>query len=309
MRRALALCLTTLVTLGIGVPATQAAAEPLVNEDQWHRGSVGFNTYFTCIFTCQSYTVAFTKLNYQGPPASGLNFRVSSPTGYPKVGQRFYLHSYVSNIYPGSSFDNERYQMRLLLPTGLVPDIRTANDVVCTITDTSFTYTRDMAGWECLDPVRNGVYWQFPPVALATGESANFWVPVRATRSFTNETMQLTATMTPNSAGLLPNPVLSQNQVRVNPAVPGAPGKPVARSSAGRQVSLSWTAAAPNGAPVTYLVQRKVGTAWNTVATTTTRTWARAVSGNKGATVAFRIRPRNSAGLGPASPATSVVLK
>jgi hypothetical protein len=243
-----------------------------------------------------------------------LDFRKSSPLVYPKVGQRFYLHEYVSNIYPNSSFDGDRYRMDVILPSGLVMDIRSDRDVVCTVTTADFRFLRDMAPGECVDPTRFGVFWRVPPVQLNAGETANYWLPVRATRTFNaaagfGDTVQLSSTRLPNSANLMPNPLVSEVKLVVKPNRPGAPGKPVVRSYSGRKVSIAWTAAAPNGAPVTYLLQRRSGTTWGTFATTRNRSWAGTVAGRKGATATFRIVPRNSAGVGPASLATSVVLK
>lgn len=301
MIRRLTAFLAALAALALVAPTAHANADPLVSESQWHRGSVGFNSFLASVNPWQN-----------GPPAGPLTFRKSSATVYPRVGQRFYLHSYVADIYPTSAFDGERHRMELLLPAGLVVDIRSVNDVVCTITDSSFNYLRDMAPGECADPIRSGIMWRVPPVLLNKGETANYWIPVRATRAMTAgaaDNLQMTSTMIPNRSNLLPNPVLSQLRLRVNPAVPGRPGKPTVRAYAGRKVSLAWAAAAANGAPVTYLLQRKSGTTWGTFATTRYRAWTGTVSGRKGATATFRIVARNSAGTGPASLATSVVLK
>lgn len=151
----------------------------------------------------------------------------------PKVGERFYLHAYTGVIYPFTL--NDSYKMSLLLPEGLQVDIRTPNDVQCAITDTSFNQVRLMGPSECQDPVRVGVYDEFPPVYLTEGEVANFFIPVVATRTFNqNAEIGLVADLMTNPAAVLPDPLYATNKkLVVDPAPAGVPQAPAPGGTGG----------------------------------------------------------------------------
>lgn len=197
----------------IGAPAAQA--DPIVNESQWTQGNLGFNTYFTCIYTCQSYFMVSAKVNRQGP--------IGNTTATPRVGERFYVHAYTAIISPFTL--NDSYKMRLLFPEGLRPDIRSDTDVQCAITDLSFNVSRQIGPAECQDPVKVGVQWEFPNVFLTDGEAVSFFVPVVADRTYDgSQKIQLTSDAVNNPYTLLPDPVLSELPVVVNAAPTGTGG-------------------------------------------------------------------------------------
>ncbi len=214
-----------LVTAPI-VTAPSAHASPIVDESQWVQGNLGFNTYFTCIYTCQSYMMVSAKVNRWGP--------IGNESATPRVGERFYLHSYTAIISPFTL--NDSYKMRLLLPTGLTPDVRSDTDVQCAITDLSFNVSRQIGPAECQDPVKVGVQWEFPNVSLSQGEAVSFFVPVVADRTFDgSQKIQLTSDAVNNPYTLLPDPVLSEVNVVVNPAPPAPPGTIAASRDRHRQ--------------------------------------------------------------------------
>ena len=109
------------------VTALPAHAAPIVNESQWVQGNLGFNTYFYCMdyLNCFNYSMVGAKVNRWGP--------IGNESATPRVGERFYIHAYTAIISPFTL--NDSYKMRLLLPTGLTPDIRSNTDVQCAITD------------------------------------------------------------------------------------------------------------------------------------------------------------------------------
>ena len=85
--------------------------------------------------------------------------------------------------------------------------------------------------------------------------------------------------------------------------LPGAPGKPKIVTRSSTSVSISWTAAAPNGSPITlYRVEYQAdGRVWTSVpATYTTRSATFTV--REGSTYVFRVKAVSAAGIGPSSP-------
>ncbi len=195
-----------------GAPAAQAA--PLFDQSQWVQGTPGWNSKLICIYTCQTYTIVMNNVSFQGP--------IGNISAVPKVGERFYLHVYTAVVGPASL---DSYRMQLLLPEGLKTDIRSDTDVVCAITDSDWNPTRTIGPAECQDPVKVGVYEQFPAVALNEGEAISFTVPVVADRTFNQSTtIGLVSDLVTNPSGLLPDPLWATNtKLVVNPA-PSQPG-------------------------------------------------------------------------------------
>ena len=74
------------------------------------------------------------------------------------------------------------------------------------------------------DVARNGVYQQFPGVALSQGEVAWFFFPVKATRAMTDETaFGVSTDLITNPQNALPDPLWSSMPISVTPA-PVTPG-------------------------------------------------------------------------------------
>ena len=158
---------------------------------------------------------------------------IGNENAVPKVGERFYIHVWTAAL--DSPFDviTDNYQMKLLLPAGLRADIRTNDDVGCFVSFPNGAFKRYMASNECQDPVKVGVYQQFPAVALGEGETANFWVPVVADRVFTKnpdtDTIGLVSSYSQPS-GALPNPLYATNKkLAVDAAPTGTGPTPTAR--------------------------------------------------------------------------------
>ncbi len=160
---------------------------------------------------CLLYSSVMTSVRFQGP--------IGNETAVPKVGERFYVHVWTAALDSPFNVISDNYQMKLLLPEGVRTDIRTNDDVGCFVSNPNGSFKRYMASWECQDPVKVGVYDQFPAVALGENETANFWVPVVADRTFNqNATIGLSMSYS-KPAGALPNPLYAQNsKLVVNPA-------------------------------------------------------------------------------------------
>ena len=214
MRRLAAALTTVLLAIAmLGVHLPSASAASWFDDSKWFRSTPAFNTKLICIYTCQLYTLAMSGIAWQGPEGR--------ETEIPKVGERFYIRVYSAVVFPFNVQDS--YQMRVLLPTGVTPDIRSDTDVLCAITDTANNTTRSMPGSECQDPVQNGVYQQFPAVALSQGEVAWFFFPVKATRAMSDETaFGVSSDLISNPQNALPDPLWSSMPISVAPA-PVAP--------------------------------------------------------------------------------------
>ncbi len=146
-------------TVSAGQPATALT----INNYGWVQGQYSQNSKMYCDGFCFVYSTAMNNVNFQGP--------IGNETAVPKVGERFYIHVWTAAL--DSPFDviSDNYQMQLLLPAGLRPDIRTNDDVGCFVSfpDGSFKRYAIVAPYECQDPVKVGVYQQFPAVALGEG--------------------------------------------------------------------------------------------------------------------------------------------
>lgn len=104
-----------------------------------------------------------------------------------------------------------------------------------------------------------------------------------------------------NTAG--PGEYSAESNAVATLVLPGAPGKPKIVTRSSTSVSISWTAAAANGSPISnYLVEYQAdGRVWTSVpATYTTRAATFAV--REGSTYVFRVKAFSAAGTGPASP-------
>lgn len=308
-----AVCATALT---VAAPA-QAA---LYDSSQWFQADLGFNSKLLCISTCQLYTLAVNRIDYQKS--------VTNPSGYPRAGERFYMHVQTGIIFPSPVQDS--YQMRVLLPAGVKTDVKTETDVQCAITDVADNFTRFMSGAECQDPVQVGLSQQFPLVYLTEGEVAHFFFPVTASGPV-NAEVQLTSDLINNPLTVLPDPILSSMQVRVDPAAttdppatnppaagspsptpnpsatsptsprpltkPGSASNVTARSKKGK-VTLAWRPA--TGSVTGYRVQaagkRKFRTIAALPATATSYRWS---GGRKSKPYSFRVAATSSIGNGP----------
>jgi|GEM_PF-3889403 len=229
----------------LGASTTPAAAGPDFTPSHWRDGPPVANYHLVCNGFCINYSAVFAQVSYQGPEAA--------PTALPKVGQRFYLHLQTAVVYPTTL--NDRYQMRLLLPAGMSTAIRSNTDVGCNISDGSTgNFKRYMADFECLDPIKVGLYDQFPFVSVANGEVANFWVPVVSSRKLTgSDSIGMVSSFQSNPLSLLPSPLYATVKPLVSPVQPSpVRSAKVSRYPHRRQAALSWQAPAINGgAPLT----------------------------------------------------------
>lgn len=220
-RRAVAAGIAAAALTAGTVAAVQPASALTINNYGWIEGTVGFNQKQYCLdlLNCYSYSTAMNNVNFQGP--------IGNENAVPKVGERFYIHVWTAAL--DSPFDviTDNYQMKLLLPAGLRADIRTNDDVGCFVSFPNGAFKRYMASNECQDPVKVGVYQQFPAVALGEGETANFWVPVVADRVFTKnpdtDTIGLVSSYSQPS-GALPNPLYATNKKLAVDAAPTGTG-------------------------------------------------------------------------------------
>ena len=243
-KRILIVTVATLVAFAIPiVEAPHASAAPIVDPSQWRAGDLSFNTRQYCDGFCLIYTLAMNNVDVQRPQGN--------PNGYPRVGERFYVHIHTAVVFPLPVDDS--YRMDVLLPDGLRMDVRSDTDVMCTITDTAFNDWRSMGPGECLDPVKVGVYWRFPAVALTNNEVANFFFPVVADRTFAagdgQQEIGLVSDLIGNPWTALPDPLYATNDFRVDaapPTVPSAPRSVVATGGDARAV-VRWTAPVNNG--------------------------------------------------------------
>ena len=104
-----------------------------------------------------------------------------------------------------------------------------------------------------------------------------------------------------NTAG--PGEYSAESNAVATLVLPGAPGKPKIVTRSSTSVSISWTAAAANGSPISnYLVEYQAdGRVWTSVpATYTTR--AATFTVREGSTYVFRVKAFSAAGTGPTSP-------
>ena len=162
-----------------------------------------------CIYTCQLYVGDVRGSSWQGPEGR--------ETQLPKVGASGSTSGSIRRSFslqcPGQLPDADS------APHRRDPDIRSDTDVLCAITDTSNNTVRNMPGSECQDPVQNGVYQQFPGVALSQGEVAWFFFPVKATRAMTDETaFGVSTDLITNPQNALPDPLWSSMPISVTPA-------------------------------------------------------------------------------------------
>lgn len=311
MRRSLiAGCLVAAVA-----SAGASAAPPASPFDDalWTRGKGGFNMKMACIYTCQLYTVMMNNVYVRGPEAA--------PTTRPKVGERFYVRTELA-LLSGPFAMTDSYRTKVILPEGVTPSITAPDDVICAVTWTNDVTVRVPGPAECQDPVQSGVEWVFPPVWLDESTDAQvsqFWFPVVANRPIAGEIIQITGTAVANPLTLLPNPIVAEVPLYVDPA-PSAPvappsatggtasgaaggaaggtptttpvGSVAARTSPGA-VAVSWAApAAPGLTGYRVQVRRRGTTKWITVGTTTrtarTFRWKKA---RRGTTYFVRVAP------------------
>lgn len=203
--------------------AAPAGAQVVFNKAEWKNGSTGFNSKMVCLapLNCYVYSVLMNRIDTQGP--------IGNTAATPKVGERFYVHVESSIVFPSSFSD--AVKMQVLLPDGLRASIQSNTDVICTITDTSYNFWRDMP--ECADPVVSGGFVTFGQIEMSNatvGETAHYWFPVVADRPLDGTaTMQLTSDMVRNPSAILPDPILSE----IKPVVDAAPPAPPAPSGSG----------------------------------------------------------------------------
>ncbi|MCX6422859.1 MAG: fibronectin type III domain-containing protein [Actinobacteria bacterium] len=105
-----------------------------------------------------------------------------------------------------------------------------------------------------------------------------------------------------NTAG--PGEYSAESNAVVTLVLPGAPGKPKIVTRSNISVSISWTAAAANGSPISnYLVEYQAdGGVWKSLAPATYTTRAATITVREGSTYVFRISAISAAGTGPSSP-------
>jgi hypothetical protein len=200
--------------LGLHMPTASAAS--WFDDSQWFRSTPSFNTRMVCDGYCVIYTLAMSDIAWQGPQGR--------ETQIPKVGERFYIRVRTSVVFPYNVTDG--YRMRVLLPAGVVPDIRSNDDVLCAITDVHYNDKRAMPANECQDPVQDGLYQRFPAVTLDRAEIAWFFFPVKATMSMTDATgLGVESDLVSNPWTALPDPLWSSMKLTVAPAPP-APQPP-----------------------------------------------------------------------------------
>lgn len=271
------------IALALMATTVASATQPLAPFDQatWTKGSIGFNQKLNCLslLNCFSYTVMWNTVSVRGPEG---NFAAR-----PKVGERFYVRTEMAIL--NNPFDPiDSYKTRVLLPDGVAPAVTASDDVICAITNTSNVSVRLPGPSECQDPVQMGVMWEFPAVSLNEDNVSQVWFPVVATKPVDGAVIQMTGQAMTNPLTLLPNPVLSQLALYVDPATPTAPAAPpstpVSRGTGSATTPLTGVVAAPGTgglgiswpaatAPgVTgYRVQARIvkTTRWITVGTTT----------------------------------------
>lgn len=271
MRRVLAAGLI----LGIGLVAPAVATQPIAPYDDslWTKGKGGFNTKMNCLapLNCFVYTVMMNNVSVRGPE--------SAPTTRPKVGERFYVRTELALLNgPWSPVDT--YRTKVILPEGVTPSITAPDDVTCAVTWTDDATVRVPGPSECQDPVQLGVEWVFPPVWLdesTDGQVSQFWFPVTANRPISGETIQITGTAVTNPLTLLPNPIVAEVPLYVDPAPTAptaaitppaptaaptstAPPSVMARSSATGGTVVSWASSAAPGVTGYRIQQRRLGT-------------------------------------------------
>jgi len=105
-----------------------------------------------------------------------------------------------------------------------------------------------------------------------------------------------------NGAG--PGPYSAESSAVATLVLPGAPGKPQIVTRSNTSVSISWTAAAANGSPISkYLVEYQAdGGAWKSPVPATRVGSAATITVKEGSTYVFRVSAISAAGTGPSSP-------
>ncbi len=110
-----------------------------------------------------------------------------------------------------------------------------------------------------------------------------------------------------NGAGQ--GPYSAESSAVATLVLPGAPGKPKIVTRSSTSVSISWTAAAANGSPITlYRVEYQAGGRVWTLWPATYLSRSATVAVKEGSTYVFRVSAVTAAGTGPASPVSAAAL-
>jgi hypothetical protein len=251
----------------------------------------------------------------------------ANPLAVPKIGETFMLHVMTVNINPGYFTYDDTIRTYLTLPTGLTITSPTA--ARCVLSNASMV---GIGSTTTCAPVKTGVDWRFPDVALANpggGQVRHIFVPVKATQAFSASLtrnashdptydctthwancIQARSDLVNNHAGLLPDPMVTWVPIRVQGTLaPTAPSAPLSATASPRSAAavVAWGAPANlGGATIThYAVTARPG--GRTCSTTGARSCVVTGLAN-GTSYTFTVRATNRIGTGAVSaPSVAVV--